>query len=108
MAFKIALSATYTVTVKGELPNDQGKVDKFNFVAEFKRCDLDQLDELRKISQREVLRDVLVGWSGLLDEDNQTVPYNSAAKDAVLAIPQAVFALIEAFWASVYKAKEKN
>lgn len=106
--FKIALSPTYTVKVIVETPSANGKTDKSDFMAEFKRCNIDELDELRKLPQRDVIREVLVGWSGLVDEENQAVPFNAATRDAVLAIPQAVFALIDSFWTSIHKAKEKN
>ncbi len=106
--FKIALSQTYRVKVTVETPNEHGKIDKSDFMAEFKRADLATLDELRKEPQLDVLRQVLVGWDGLVDEDNNTVPFNAATRDAVLTIPQAVFALVDAFWASIAKAKQKN
>ena len=106
--FKITLTPSYRVKVVVETPNMQGKMDKSDFMAEFKRCDLAKIDELRNIPQREVVREVLTGWDGLVDDDNQPVPFNAATLDAVLAIPQAMVALIEAFWESVHKAKQKN
>ncbi|HEX8603490.1 MAG TPA: hypothetical protein VF774_12665 [Pseudoduganella sp.] len=106
--FKIALSATYAVAVNVETPNEKGTFDKSKFTATFKRSDIDQLDELRKLSQRDVLKDVLVGWSGLVDEHDENVPFSPGTRDAVLQIPQALFALAEAFWGSIHKAKEKN
>jgi len=108
MAFKIALTPSYRVKVQVELPNERGTIDKSDFMAEFKRCDIDKLDELRALPQRDVVGEVLIGWSGLVDEANQEVPYSPAAREAVMVIPQALLALIEAFWASVYKAKQKN
>jgi hypothetical protein len=106
--FKISLTDTYTVKIIVETPNLQGKTDKSDFMAEFKRCDIDKLDELRGLPQRDVIREVLVGWSGLVGDDNQPVLFSAVTRDAVLAIPQAVFALIESFWGSIHKAKEKN
>ncbi|TWI65169.1 hypothetical protein IP91_02576 [Pseudoduganella lurida] len=106
--FKIALSATYRIKIHVEIPAESGKIDKSDFTAEFKRCDLEKLDELRKEPQRDVIRAVLVGWDGLVDEDNNAVPFNEATREAVLAIPQAMFALIETFWSSVQTAKQKN
>jgi hypothetical protein len=108
MSFKIALTPSYRVKVIVETPNESGRHDKSDFMAEFKRCDIDALEELRKDPQLEVLRKVLVGWDGLIGDDNQPVLYNPTTLEALLAIPQAVFALIEAFWGSIAKAKEKN
>jgi len=106
--FKITLTPTYRVKVIVETPNMNGKMDKSDFMAEFKRCDLSQIDELRNIAQRDVVREVLTGWEGLIDEDGHAVPFNPATLEAVLSIPQAMIALIEAFWESVHKAKQKN
>jgi hypothetical protein len=106
--FKLSLTDTYTVKIVVEIPNLKGKTDKSDFMAEFKRCDIDKLDELRALPQRDVIREVLVGWTDLVGDDNQPVLFSTVTRDAVLAIPQAVFALIEAFWGSIHKAKEKN
>ncbi|KQV78472.1 hypothetical protein ASD15_21915 [Massilia sp. Root351] len=108
MAFKIAVTPTYMAKIVVELLNMHGKHEKSDFMAEFKRVSLDELDELRTLPQKEVLQKVLVGWSGLLDESNTSVPYNQMNFDVVLAIPQAFAALSEGFWASIFKAKEKN
>ncbi|MBY0240757.1 MAG: hypothetical protein K2X55_15710 [Burkholderiaceae bacterium] len=108
MAFKIAVSPTYITKIVVELPNHNGKHDKSDFMAEFKRVSFDDLDDLRKMPQKEVLQQVLVGWSGLVDEHNQGVSFNPVNVDVLLAIPQAFLALADGFWNSIYKAKEKN
>jgi hypothetical protein len=108
MAFKIALNPSYTVTVKVELPNDRDGFDKSEFKAKFKRCTVAELDDLREKPMDEALKSVLVGYSNLLDEDNKEVEFNDDNLNALLAIPQARIALNEAFWLSIFKAKEKN
>lgn len=108
MAFKIAVTPTYRTKVIVEVPNQHGKFDRNDFMAEFKRVSMDDLDELRKLPQKEVLQQVLTGWSGLLDDENQEVSFNPANLSALLAIPPAFVATTDAFWGSVFKAKEKN
>ena len=108
MAFKLALSETYKVKVVVETPNEYGKTSKDDFVAEFKRVGMDELEELRKLPQPEVFERVLVGWSGLLDGDNQAVPFSELNRKALLNIPQALAGLMESYWPSVFKAREKN
>lgn len=108
MAFKIALSPTYKSKIVVETPNDNGKFDKSDFMAEFTRVSFDDLDELRKLPQKEVLEKVLVGWSGLLDENGEAVNFNPLNMVIILQIPQAFTALYEGFWSSIFKAKEKN
>lgn len=108
MAFKIALKPSYKTKIIVETPNDNGRMDKSDFMAEFKRVDMNEIDELRKLPQKEVLQQVLVGWSGLLDESNQEVLFNEGNRESLLNIPQAFAALAESFWASIFKAREKN
>ncbi len=108
MAFKIALKPTYKVKVVVETPNDNGRLDKSDFMADFTRADMNMIDELRQLTQKEVVERVLVGWSGLLDENNEAVPFSEANRDALLGIPQAFAALAQGFWDSIYKAREKN
>jgi hypothetical protein len=108
MAFKIALKPSYKTKIFVEIPNENGRVDKSDFMAEFKRVDMDELEELRKLPQREVLDQVLIGWGSLLDEENKEVPFNDANRAALLKIPQAFAATAEGFWKSIYTAKEKN
>ena len=108
MAFKLAIAKTYKCKIIVEILNAHGKYDKSDFMAEFTHVSMDELDELRKLPQIEVLQKVLVGWTGLLDENNGEVYFNETNIAMLLAIPQAFAALTEAFWASIFKAKEKN
>ena len=108
MAFIIAITPSYKVKVIVEMPNEAGRIEKSDFMAQFKRVSMDDLDELRKRPQKEVLEEVLIGWTGLLDENKESVPFNQATLASVLAIPQAFSALADSFWGSIFKAKEKN
>lgn len=108
MAFKLALKPTYKATVKVSLPNDRDGFDTHSFKAEFKRVDMDQLDDLQKKPQIDAIKEVIVGFSDLIDEDNNQVEFNEDNLEALLKIPQALAAVCEAFWGSIFKAKEKN
>lgn len=118
MAFILDLTPTYRKKVIVEVPNNKGGIDKSEFTVEFKRVPLTgddnqdegvlSVDDLRNMTQLEVLRYVVVGWDGLLDKARSDVPFNTATLAALLSIPHAVFAMADAFWTSIYKAKEKN
>ena len=108
MAFKIAQKASYKVSVKVQTPNDNNGFDTSEFKAEFRRVGMQELDQLRELSQREVMEKVLVGFADLLDADNKELDFNELNLKALLDIPQAQLALTEAFWGSIFKAKEKN
>ena len=107
MAFVMALSPTYKTEVTVEAPIDGG-FDKSVFTAEFKRCDTEGLERLNGMSTKDAVREVLVGWSALLDESKTPLPFSEEAREALMRIPQALRAIELAFWASVFKAAEKN
>ncbi|SHL10148.1 hypothetical protein SAMN05216428_10176 [Nitrosospira sp. Nsp11] len=108
MAFKITQKPTFTARVKVETPNNTGGFDRSEFMAEFHRAGMDEIEELKKLPQREVLEKVLLGWSQLIDEDNQPVEFSEERRRALLNIPPALLALGAAFWESLFKAREKN
>lgn len=108
MAFKIAQKPTYKTAVKVYTPNDNSGFDTSEFKAEFKRVGMDELEVLKELTQVEVMQKVLVGFSDLTDEDNKPLDFNEVNLNSLLDIPQALTALKEAFWASIFKAKEKN
>lgn len=108
MAFRIAQKPTFITRVTVETPNQKGGFDTSFFNAEFKRIGMDEVEELQKKKQGEVLMQVLVSWTDLLDDKNEPVPFNDDNVLVLLNIPQALIALKEAFWGSLYKAREKN
>ena len=108
MAFKIAQKASYKASVKVFTPNDNNGFDTSEFKAEFKRVGMHELEALKELTQVEVIKSVLIGFTDLVDEDNKPVDFNELNLNALMDIPQALSALSEAFWTSIFKAKEKN
>lgn len=106
--FKITQKPTFISRVTVETPNLKGGFDRDSFEVEFRRADMDEVEELKKVPQREVLERVVVGWKDLVDNDNQQVDFSDANLQALLKIPPALIALGEAFWTSLFRAKEKN
>lgn len=110
MPFKIAQQPTFKAKVTVVVPgnNDKGTPEKSEFVAEFKRVDVDELNDLTNEPNRDVMRTMLVGWKGLIDDAGNEVEFSSATVDALLRIPHAVKALIESFWSNATGAIAKN
>jgi hypothetical protein len=108
MAFKISQKPTFVTRVSVNTPNQKGGFDLSTFNAEFKRVKMDELDELREQPQREVMRQVLVGWTDFLDDANEPVPFNDDTVLVLLNDAPALVGLRQAFWGSVAKASEKN
>lgn len=111
--FKITQATTYTWPVQVELPIDGGRTEKANFDAEFKRLTQSRIDEIRGMIEREEIRDVdlvretLVGWSGVVDGDGP-VPFSSQALDQLLDIPTVASSIVLALFQSLTGAKRKN
>jgi hypothetical protein len=108
MAFKITRTPTYKVPVKVEIPNEKGKKDVETITAIFNRIGLERLNELKDVKHPEVLREVLAGWEGVVDDDGEEVPFTEANRLAMFDIPQAFDALVAAFWNSIFGAKKGN
>lgn len=108
MAFKIAINPTFKASVEVFIKNDKGLYDKSTFNAIFSRTDIDELEELKKLPAAEVIRKKLKGWEDLLDAENAQVEFSPVSVDSLLKIPEAVLALQEAYWGSIFKQREKN
>ncbi|KYP10546.1 MAG: hypothetical protein A0129_12170 [Limnobacter sp. CACIAM 66H1] len=114
MPFKLKLSPTYSTPVNIEIPVDGGRFEKSTFDAEFKRLTTDELNALLARQQeanrtdQDMIADVLVGWKGLRDEDDQEVPFSETNREALFKVVQAVPALTKAFFTSIANVRQKN
>jgi hypothetical protein len=111
--FKISQNPTYTWPVNVELPTDGGRVEKATFDVEFKRLTQTRLNEIKtaiesnQITDNELAREVMTGWSGITDADG-VVPYSEAARDQLLDIPLVSASIVMALFSSIAGAKRKN
>jgi hypothetical protein len=99
---------TFRRKVTVDTPNDTGTYDRSEFMATFRRVDSEELDALKNDPQVECLEKVFVGWSDLVDDNNEQVPYDPVNRAALLAVPQARLAIFLEFWNSIFKAREGN
>lgn len=107
------------------MPADGGKREKQSFEAEFKRLPQSRIaeiqaqaqklvkaleagEQLEGISDVSVADEVLVGWSGILDEDGEEVPYSETNKAMLLEVPLLAASLVQAYFASLTDEKRKN
>ncbi len=110
MGFRLAQKPTYEVAVTVTFPVDGGRVEKHQFHARFKRLSQTQIEATlaEKPSDRELLRDVLVGWRGVQDEDGKELDFTDEAREQVLDVYPMQPTLARAFLDSVLQAREKN
>ena len=109
MAFKRAVTPTFTAKVTVNVPNDSGGYDKNTFEAKFKRpMDLKEDAELRKLPNDEVVRRQMVDWKLTDDTTKEEVPFSQDEVEALLAIAPTPLATSLAFWETLNGARAKN
>ena len=108
--FKLSKPDTVLWPVTVAIPVDGGRTCKATFDAEFKLLDQDEIDAALAASEDDMafLRDVIVGWNGVQDEDGNDLPYSEASCAQMVKIPYVRKALMKAFWDATLGAAEKN
>jgi hypothetical protein len=123
MAFVLKQSATYTWPITLVLPVDGGRREKHTFDGEFRRLAQARIDEIRRIAKLQELgkldpeeelhdpeaaREILAGWSGVVDDDGKEVPFSDAALNQLLEIPTVAGQIVRTWFESLEVAKRKN
>lgn len=111
MVFKLVVSDDVTIRVSGSLPDERGTPQRFDFSLLAKRLDTAELRET--LSSEDLIEDWLQprvhGWSQVLDEQGQSLPFSPEHLRQLLRIV-GMPALIYAAYvqASGARGKEKN
>lgn len=109
MAFKRALTPTFTTKVEVNIPNNNGGFDKNTFDATFKRPTQDEYNEDSKaLTDKELVRKYMVGWK-LVDADTkEAVPFSEVELEALLTIEPVPASTAMAFAMAYRGIKQKN
>ena len=123
MAFVLKQSATYTWPVTLILPVNGGRRVKHTFDAEFRRLPQTRINELRRMGQamakgpvpedeelidQDAAREVLAGWSGVVDDEGKEIPFSESKLNELLEIPTIANQIFKAWFDSIEVAKRKN
>lgn len=114
MAFVISQSQSYRWPVAVEFPVDGGRFDRQTFDAQFKRLPQDRIrsiwDEIKaeELDDDGLCNEILVGWSGITDDNGAEIPYSEQARADLLLVPLVSAAVVSAWLDSLSKAKRKN
>jgi hypothetical protein len=114
MAFVLKQSDTYSWPVSFDIPVDGGRHEKHTFDGEFKRVpqsrirEIGQLIESGDILDSAIASEVLVGWSGVLDDAGKELPFSQKALDQLLDVPLLATAIVTSYFQSLQGAKRKN
>tara|TARA_R100001463_G_scaffold1664_3_gene7299 strand:- start:2060 stop:2401 length:342 start_codon:yes stop_codon:yes gene_type:complete len=113
MSFVLKQSSSYSWPVKVDLPED-GKLRRHTFEAEFKNISQTRFQEMidqssaGEINDVDVCREVVLGWSGILDDKGEEMPFIKAKFDELLDVLGIPTAIAAAFIDSRMGAKRKN
>ena len=109
MAFKRALSPTFTTRVEVNVANNKGGFDKNTFEAVFTRPTQEEYErDTKELQDKELVRKYLVGWK-LVDEDTKAeVPFSEVEREALLTIDPTPAATAMAFALAYRGIKAKN
>ena len=115
MAFVLKQQNSYSWPVKFDVPED-GHYRRETFEVEFKNISQTRFQELIELSQSgdfndvDIVREVVVGWSGILDDKNEEVPFTKARFEKLLDVLGLATAIATAFVESRMggAAKRKN
>ena len=119
MSFVLKQSDTYSWPVTFDVPVDGGRHERQTFDGEFKRmpqskigpmvAELGRLEDLGELDRiTEIAADVLVGWSGVSDDNGKELPFSQKALEQLLEVPFLAVAVLKAYMDSIKGAKRKN
>jgi hypothetical protein len=119
MSFVLKQSDSYTWPVTFDVPVDGGRHERQTFDGEFKRlpqskigpmvAELQKLEDLGDLERfTEIAADLLVGWSGINDDNGKEVPFSQKALEQLLEVPFLAVAVLKAYMDSIKGAKRKN
>lgn len=108
--FVLARECTFTWPVSVLVPGS-GRHEAKRFDAHFRVVPAARAAELMgpERAPLPLLREALIGWQGVVDEQGQAVPFSAAARDALLDHPFVLVAVARAYAdAMAGGAAEKN
>jgi len=123
MSFVLKQSATYTWPIPLIIPANGGRREKHTFDGEFRRLPQTRINEIvrmakamdrnrnndgEELEDQDAAKEVLAGWSGVVDDDNKEIPFSDSALTQLLEIPTVAGQIIRAWFDSLDVAKRKN
>lgn len=123
MSFVLKQSTTYTWPVTLILPVDGGRREKHTFEGEFKRLPQTRINEIVRqaramergrfdeddvLEDQDAAKEILMGWSGVVDDDGAEIPFSDTLLDQLLEIPTVAGQIVRAWFESLEVAKRKN
>lgn len=112
--FNLALSESYTWPVELRVAMDGGHFTVVPFDVRFKRVSQERIDEVAEqiatetLDPHALLRELVVGWDGIVNDDNEPLPYSQEALGRLLNVPGASRAILRAWRHSLIEGPRGN
>lgn len=114
MPFTLKRDDRFKWPVSFDVPVDGGKFKRETFDGIFIRVSQSRLRELTdlvssgEVTDIDVAREVLVGWSGIKDDNGEDVPFSDEALEQLLDVPMLASAIVVKYFESLQGVKAKN
>lgn len=123
LSFVLKQSDSYSWPITLVLPVDGGRREKHTFDGEFRRLPQSRINEIIRLARamergrveegeelqdQDAAREVLAGWSGVVDDDGKEIKFGDAALTQLLEIPTVAAQIVRAWFDSLEVAKRKN
>jgi len=114
MAFVLDQDESYLWPCRFEVPISGGKYKLMTFDAEFKNVSQSRLEELMNLQSKglktdtDIAKEMIIGWSGIVDGKGEEIPYTEKSKKVLLNIAGMGSQIVQIFISSRSKAKAKN
>lgn len=103
---KIARNAEFTHNVTVRVPVDGGHAEH-TFKARFRVVPWKELTAIENDPEEQARR-VLIGWEGIVDDEDQPIPYSDAARDQLLEMLFVRVPILRVYVDAVAGAKRGN
>lgn len=108
MAFKRTTDKTFMADVTVPVANAAGGFDQNTFKAVFEYAGSEELEVLRRVTNRVLIARKLKGWELEDAETGEKVPFTPENLQALLEIPPTPMQICMAFWETVNGSRAKN
>jgi hypothetical protein len=123
MAFVLKQSATYTWPITLVLPIDGGRREKHTFDGELRRLPQTRINEIirqarlqergkltddEELQDQDAAKEILAGWTNVVDDKGEEVPFSESALNQLLEIPTVAGQIVRTWFESLEVAKRKN
>jgi len=94
---KVGQSESFLYPVKVTILDESGAEVPYEFKASFRRLSREKMAEVQNKKDLELMRDNLLGWSGVVDESENPLPFTDENKELVFNLWPVLPAMAKAF-----------